>query len=236
MEMAVQMLLWMVLTYLMFGAAAAIPVHAKGLNAIDHGVRGASLGFRVLVTPGLILLWPVVLLVWRKAAKGYAGTNEGKPTLTPSRLRKLHGLVARMLAVTLPLVVATALTVKQPKFHSELPLVLQEPAALSAVVAESNVIVNGVQVSCKVRSDSENEFQLELKLDRALGQPALGVYWQPESTPAERVYLGAVWGPGTRRYRMTGTRVPSRGVVSVYSFADAADLARTSLTIPAGSR
>jgi hypothetical protein len=35
-----------------------------GLTRIDHGAKGAGLGFRLLILPGLIALWPLMLIRW----------------------------------------------------------------------------------------------------------------------------------------------------------------------------
>ena len=41
------------LLFLLFGAAR-----------IDNGAKGAGLGFRLLIIPGLIALWPLMLIRW----------------------------------------------------------------------------------------------------------------------------------------------------------------------------
>jgi hypothetical protein len=53
-----------VIAYGALGVAAALAFLLFGLDRIDHGAAGAY-AFRPLLLPGLILLWPVVLLRWR---------------------------------------------------------------------------------------------------------------------------------------------------------------------------
>ena len=36
----------------------------KGLQKIDEGVHGASIGFRIIIIPGCIVFWPVLLRKW----------------------------------------------------------------------------------------------------------------------------------------------------------------------------
>lgn len=36
----------------------------RGLSRIDQATDQSTLGFRVLVAPGLVLLWPAVLVRW----------------------------------------------------------------------------------------------------------------------------------------------------------------------------
>jgi hypothetical protein len=42
---------------------------ARGLQKIDEDVPGSSWGFRVIIIPGCILLWPPLLNKWRYSTK-----------------------------------------------------------------------------------------------------------------------------------------------------------------------
>lgn len=35
-----------------------------GVTRIDTGAKGAGLGFRLMILPGLIALWPLMLIRW----------------------------------------------------------------------------------------------------------------------------------------------------------------------------
>lgn len=48
--------------YLAIGAVIAAPFVWRGAGFIDHAARGAGAGFRLLLVPGVILLWPMILL------------------------------------------------------------------------------------------------------------------------------------------------------------------------------
>ncbi len=37
---------------------------ARGLQKIDEGVHGSSIGFRIIIIPGCIVFWPVLLRRW----------------------------------------------------------------------------------------------------------------------------------------------------------------------------
>lgn len=54
--------------YLYAGIAIAVAFLVWGVDKIDEAARGTFL-FRVLVLPGLIGLWPLVLVMWRRHAK-----------------------------------------------------------------------------------------------------------------------------------------------------------------------
>lgn len=49
--------------YLLAGLVVAVLFLVWGIEAVDAGTHG-SYAFRVLLVPGLILLWPLVILRW----------------------------------------------------------------------------------------------------------------------------------------------------------------------------
>lgn len=64
---AVAVATWLVrgvLLYLGCGVLFAIPFLARGAAAIDPAAREGSRGFRVIVLPGVVALWPVLLRRW----------------------------------------------------------------------------------------------------------------------------------------------------------------------------
>jgi len=55
--------------YLLCGIFFAIPFVIKGVTVIDDGTQGAKLGFRIIIIPGTIIFWPLLLKKWVKAKK-----------------------------------------------------------------------------------------------------------------------------------------------------------------------
>jgi hypothetical protein len=51
-------------TYLGIGTAFAVAFVALGVDRIDPMARGAGWGFRLLITPGATLFWPLLLVRW----------------------------------------------------------------------------------------------------------------------------------------------------------------------------
>lgn len=49
------------------GAVFAVPFALRGAGAIDPAAKGGTWGFRVLTTPGVVALWPLMLLKWVRA-------------------------------------------------------------------------------------------------------------------------------------------------------------------------
>lgn len=49
------------------GTAFAVPFAMRGAGAIDPAAKGGTWGFRVLTLPGVVALWPLMLLKWVRA-------------------------------------------------------------------------------------------------------------------------------------------------------------------------
>lgn len=114
--------------YLAAGIVGAALLHRWGLVRIDPATASAGIGFRLLITPGLVALWPWMLARWVQARRGTLPTEP--PTLaTPRTLRRLHGLAWRALVVVAPLIVGAALAWR-PRVVPDNPL--PAPSAVSA--------------------------------------------------------------------------------------------------------
>jgi hypothetical protein len=50
--------------YAVLGAAFAVPFLARGIERLDSGAHGSSWGFRLIVFPGVVALWPLLLRRW----------------------------------------------------------------------------------------------------------------------------------------------------------------------------
>ncbi len=56
---------WLAFAYACCGGAVAVAFLIFGLDRIDPAARGAYT-FRPLLVPGVVLLWPLVLVLWRR--------------------------------------------------------------------------------------------------------------------------------------------------------------------------
>ncbi len=72
----IESLLLIAAGYLLVGLAFAVPFLTKWVGKLDSSAQAGSWGFRVLILPGTVLLWPV--LAWR--LRGSAA-REGRPPL-----------------------------------------------------------------------------------------------------------------------------------------------------------
>ena len=91
------------------GLLFAVVFHRRGLARLDAGAHGAGWGFRLLITPGLVALWPLLARRWQRMARGELFLGQPDAPIPPQRLRAVHALAWKALAVLVPVVVAAAL-------------------------------------------------------------------------------------------------------------------------------
>ena len=65
--MFITVLLLVVAVYLICGFIFAIFFVTKGVTVVDEGAHGATIGFRIIIVPGTMVFWPLLLKKWRKA-------------------------------------------------------------------------------------------------------------------------------------------------------------------------
>ena len=73
--MFVEIMLYIVTAYLIGGVLFFLPFVIKGVTVIDEGAHGASIGFRLIIIPGVIIFWPVLTRKWIKALKQKRNTQ-----------------------------------------------------------------------------------------------------------------------------------------------------------------
>jgi hypothetical protein len=67
--MIIQIIIWTIETYLLCGLLFAVPFVIKGVTDVDEGTHGTKLGFRLIIIPGTIMFWPLLLSKWIKKKK-----------------------------------------------------------------------------------------------------------------------------------------------------------------------
>jgi hypothetical protein len=60
----VQAILILVIVYLVAGVLFVIPFLVKGLTKVDESAHGGSTGFKLIIIPGVIVFWPVLMKKW----------------------------------------------------------------------------------------------------------------------------------------------------------------------------
>lgn len=194
--------------YLAVGLVLSLPLHARGLARIDPAVRGAGVWFRVLVTPGLVALWPLLVGKWRRAVRGEATGGAVDRPVTPEGLRAAH----RTLAVTAAAVSCAVLLFGVWRRGAEPePSRIDYPASAPTTARElvAGIEFEGLPVHARVLVDETGRRELEVTVDRDPGIPR-PVLYLGEGPSA--ILLGVLRVPGTARYPL-----PAGGTVSIYS-------------------
>jgi hypothetical protein len=62
----IEFFLIIVATYLVCGFVFMIAFIVKGVDVVDEGAHGSSIGFRIIIIPGVIVFWIVLLREWIK--------------------------------------------------------------------------------------------------------------------------------------------------------------------------
>jgi len=63
-ELIVRAVLTAALIYLFAGALFTIFFLLKGIKKVDYDSHGSSWGFYLIIVPGCIMLWPLLLIKW----------------------------------------------------------------------------------------------------------------------------------------------------------------------------
>ena len=67
MNAAVEWFVNLLIAYVAIGVTFGIPFVSAGVHRIDAVAKGAGLGFRLIILPGVTALWPALLIRWVRA-------------------------------------------------------------------------------------------------------------------------------------------------------------------------
>lgn len=67
--MVISIVLILIVTYLACGLLFAIPFVIKGVDKLDEAANGGSIGFHIIIIPGVMVFWPLLLKKWMNNAK-----------------------------------------------------------------------------------------------------------------------------------------------------------------------
>jgi hypothetical protein len=57
-------ILFLAAAYAVAGLAFTVAFVTVGVGRIDHAARGSPIGFRLIILPASVALWPVLLIKW----------------------------------------------------------------------------------------------------------------------------------------------------------------------------
>lgn len=221
----VSFLLLALAAWLVIGLAVALWLHAGRLAKLDPGMEGAGLAFRILITPGIMALWPLLIRNRSRARRGLAAMPDPDRPVPAARLRARHGLWIKAMAVAVPIACAAALVGRptEPVTAQPIPEPLRTPP-LGRVVERRDDAFPGFAIATALRTDPAGRaWQLELVLgeDLPLRQPM--VYWMPTDGSVASEYVGAIARAGTYRFPVS-ERMARDGWFAILSFRDATAL------------
>jgi len=127
--------LWYVISaYGLVGVAVATFIHLRALHLLDDSANGGTIGFRILITPGLVALWPLLLRKAQRQKRG--GDIHGNPDtpLSARQLRMEQSILIKLLAVIIPILVGAALLTRpdRPTEKITLPGITQTEKSISS--------------------------------------------------------------------------------------------------------
>ncbi len=211
--------------YLALGMIAATTLHLGGLRSIDPATSGTGISFRILITPGLIALWPILILRWRAARGGAVPPLDQDRPVGPRQIRRGQSLLLRSVAGVAALGFVLAMASRPPLSGrgDDLPLPA-DPPPIAGVASELGDLFGDLEIGGVLRRDAGGKRQLELSVARDLLIPTLALYWSPAGSHDESglgsgaILIGTVWGPGIRRYPLP-TAVSGDGELVLFSIA-----------------
>ncbi len=131
--------------YLALGLLFALPFVARGIERVDPGAHGAGWGFRLIVLPGTVAFWPLLLSRWLRGGGLPVEVNAHRRAAGPGSegrrmirsLRRRHRLVWLLLAFALPALLAVAVLYRRAVPRQDLPPALARDASASDDAATS---------------------------------------------------------------------------------------------------
>lgn len=100
---AALLILWSAAVYIALGALFAAVFLTALLPRLDHAAKGAPPTFRLLILPGVVALWPLLLVRCVRPIRDGA-----------EPFRSMHLLAWLALAVLVPAIIAAALYARPP--------------------------------------------------------------------------------------------------------------------------
>ncbi|MEO0917856.1 MAG: hypothetical protein AAFY31_12880 [Pseudomonadota bacterium] len=101
------------------GAIVVVPFLIWGIDRIDEDARGAYV-FRLLLIPGILLIWPIVLWRWWQIEA------QDAPWLARYQPAMVHGPLVAVMSAAIILVFALGLAVRQDWPADIAPIQLSE--------------------------------------------------------------------------------------------------------------
>lgn len=116
-EMVFKVLLTAAALYAGCGLLVAVTFLSRWCRSFDPSARDGSWGFRLLIVPGLVALWPVILAKVLRVRRSGSAQRPAETPVRPETLRRNHGIAFIALAILGPLLFAVALVWRAPSLE-----------------------------------------------------------------------------------------------------------------------
>ncbi len=222
-----QMVLTAVAVYVGLGVLFALAFHGAGLHRTDAGVEHAGFVFRLMITPGLVGLWPLMAVKWRTALRGDGpgGADTAGPVetpLSPRGLRSTHRRLALLVLLVVPALAAAALILRPAPAPEQARAVAPDaelPQLVATVEQPFPDLPRADMVRVEVRTDG-SAHQLVAEVGTDLEIPDLALYLAPARGYGDTQFLGTLWGPTVHRFALPADFDPDTGwVLKLYSLS-----------------
>jgi tellurite resistance protein TehA-like permease len=121
METGVILLWYVFVAYVLLGIVVAVYIHFFALHLLDDSANGGSIGFRILVTPGIIGLWPIVLSKANDVKKDIKVGSDPNSPFSARQIRSGQKVLIQFLTVIILVLLATALIKRPEPYPSSVP-------------------------------------------------------------------------------------------------------------------
>jgi hypothetical protein len=222
---ALQLIFGVVALYLCVGVVLLVPIHRSVLPRIDKACTNAGLGFRALLSPGIITFWPLLLLRGRRAAPNMERSGALEKPLGPYEQRRLHQLAWFFLAVFGPLVMIVALAYR----GAEIPPTQQVRAATdipdgSQSSGSYGALFSSIPADVSLGRQGMHDYGLVFRFHDATATVPVALYWSQSlgddgSLSPNAVFLGIIAGPEPAWVTFSRPEMETSGFWVTYSFS-----------------
>jgi hypothetical protein len=114
-ETAFAILLKVAAIYAGCGLLLAVLFLVLWCRSFDPSAASGTWGFRLLIVPGLVALWPLMLAKVLAVRRGGTAQGPAEQPVQAGTLRRNHGIAFVVLAILCPLIFAVALIWRAPE-------------------------------------------------------------------------------------------------------------------------
>lgn len=216
--------------YAAVGVVFAVPFVLRGVDRIDPAAPGSTWGFRLVIAPGVVALWPLL-------AQALA---EGRTATVTAALRARHRRVVTLLAVVVPPLFLAGLALRRPPPDAgpdraaDQAAIRVEPAGGLLVEARWDGAESADWLRAAVVASTQSVSGLAARVDAGVGDlpPDLLVLWSPAGAASGSLDGALLLGPlapGERRAFELPAAARDGGRLVVHSLARRETVAQAAL-------